>query len=104
MSRRARTFGVVALASLDLRRRPDHRSELRSQLLMGEIVRRLSRDRRETWWEVENRADGYRGWVRAWGVVEASAARVARWRRQATAQVVRAYAEVRERPGLGALV
>jgi len=104
MSRQGAAWGVVALASLDLRRRPDHRSELRSQLLMGEVVRRLAVDRRGAWWEVENLADGYRGWVRAWGVVEASSARAARWRRKATAQVAHAYAEAREAPGRGALV
>jgi cell wall-associated NlpC family hydrolase len=104
MSRAPGVWGVVSLASLDLRRRPDHRSELRSQLLMGEVVRRLSTDRRKAWWEVENRADRYRGWARAWGLIEVTAARAARWRRKATGRVIRAYDEVREGPGRGALV
>ena len=34
--------GVVGLAALDVRRRPDHKSELTSQLLMGEVVRILA--------------------------------------------------------------
>lgn len=96
--------GVIALAALDLRRRPDHRSELRSQLLMGETVRILGAAGGGRWWRVENRADGYVGWARSWGVVTGSAARVAAWRRKATARVVVTHVELREGPGRGAAV
>ncbi len=70
--------GVVAVAALDLRRRADHRSELTSQLLLGETVRILG-GRAGAWWRVENGADGYRGWVRAWGLVTGSVRRVRGW-------------------------
>ena len=96
--------GVVSLASLDLRRRPDHRSELRSQLLMGETLRILDSALGERWWRVENRADAYVGWVRSWGVVTAGAGRVANWRRRATARVVVSHLELWETPGRGAAV
>lgn len=71
---------------------------------MGEIVRRLSVSRDGLWWRVENAADGYRGWVRTWGLVPASAARVSRWKRRATARVARPWVEARSAPRGGALV
>jgi cell wall-associated NlpC family hydrolase len=104
MTSRPRALAVVSLAALDVRRRPDHRAELTSQLLMGETVRLLRRSTDRRWWEVENRADGYRGWVRDWGLVEASPARVARWTRRARARVGQLFVELREEPGRGALV
>lgn len=104
MTSRHRTRAVVSLAALDMRRRPDHRAELTSQLLMGETVRLLRRSTDGRWWEAENRADGYRGWVREWGLVLASPARVARWTRRASARVWTLFVEVREGPGRGALV
>lgn len=89
---------VVAQAALDLRRHPDHRSEMRSQLLTGETVRVLRGSRDGQWLEVRNQADGYRGWVRSWGLVPATAARAERWRRRATARVVVPAAEVTALP------
>lgn len=96
--------GVVTLAAADLRRRPDHRSELRSQLLMGETVRVLERTASGQWWRVENHHDRYRGWVRSWGLLGVTASGAARWRRRARGRVRRLFAEVRERPAAGALV
>ena len=104
MSPGAGTLAVVSLAALDMRRRPGHRAELTSQLLMGETVRILRCAPRRGWSEVENRADGYRGWVREWGLIEASPARVARWARRARGRVGQLFVEVREAPGRGALV
>ena len=104
MSSRAHGLAVVSLAALDMRRQPDHRAELTSQLLLGETVRLLSGTPHRGWRKVENRADGYRGWVRDWGLVVASAARVARWSRRARARVTQLFVEVREGPGGGALV
>ena len=104
MSPGARRLAVVSLAALDMRRRPDHRAELTSQLLMGETVRVLGGAPKRGWWQVENRTDGYRGWVRDWGLVHASRARVARWTRRARARIGQLFVEVREAPGRGALV
>ncbi len=88
MTAAAPSHGVVSIAALDLRHAPDHRAELGSQLLLGEVVRRLGQDRTGAWWRVENLSDGYRGWVRTWGVVPASAARARRWERRAVTRVV----------------
>ncbi len=98
------TYGVVCLAALDVRRRPGHGSEMRSQLLLGEVVRVRRRAAGGTWCLVENEADDYRGWVRAWGLVEVPARRAAAWRRLASARVTRIWAEARVEPGRGALV
>jgi len=101
---KSRRHGVVSIAALDVRRRPDHRAELTSQLLVGEVVRVLGMARGGRWLKVENRADGYRGWVKDWGVVEASQARVRRWIQRARARVVALFVEARARPGAGPLV
>jgi cell wall-associated NlpC family hydrolase len=98
------THGIVSIASLDIRRRPDHRAELASQLLLGEIVRlgKLSPD--GLWREIENLADGYRGWARRWGLEEGSRVMASRWRARARARIAALFVEARERPGAGALV
>jgi gamma-D-glutamyl-L-lysine dipeptidyl-peptidase len=104
VSRRADRRAVVSIAALDVRRRPDHRAELGSQLLAGEVVRVLGGSRDRRWREVENLADGYRGWVRDWGLLEGPATRIARWSRAAAARVAALFVEVRVRPGAGALL
>ena len=96
------THAVVSLPALDLRPRPDHRAELASQLLMGEVVRLGAR--RGGWLRVVNEADGYRGWVREWGLVAATAERAKRWRRLATGHVSAPLAIVRTTRGGGVSV
>lgn len=104
MSRPTSSHGVVCLPALDLRTRPDHAAELGSQLLLGEVVRALAADRSGGWWRVRNLADGYEGWVRAWGLVPASAHRAARWQARARARIGAAFTLARARPGAGAAV
>jgi hypothetical protein len=98
------THGVVCLAALDVRREPRHTAEIGSQLLMGEVVRVLRRSARGEWCRIEGLSDGYRGWVRRWGLVEVSARRAAGWRRRARARSLEPWTAVREAPGRGALV
>jgi gamma-D-glutamyl-L-lysine dipeptidyl-peptidase len=98
------THGVVAPAVLDVRRRPGHRRELTSQLLLGEVVRILGTSPDGAWRHVEGLADGYRGWVSDRGLVAVTAARAGSWAVKATGRIAAASAEVRARPGLGALV
>ncbi|TMQ54956.1 MAG: NlpC/P60 family protein, partial [Candidatus Eisenbacteria bacterium] len=95
---------VVSLAALDVRRRPEHRSELGSQLLLGEVVRILARSRDGLWHRLENAADGYRGWARDWGLIPASRARATRWLSRASARIVGPFVEASSEPGGGALV
>lgn len=84
--------GVVAAPIADLRRRPDHVSELLNQALFGETVRvrALSPDRK--WLRVESGADGDQGWLRAWSVAPGSAAAASRWRLAARHMVDRPWA------------
>jgi hypothetical protein len=93
------SLGVVCLPALDLRLRPDHRAELGSQLLLGEVVRLGAS--RKGWWRVRNEADGYSGWVRDWGFVAVPARRAAAWRRAASARVCAPITQVRARPAGG---
>lgn len=102
MSPQRPTHAVVSAPALDVRARPDHRSELKSQLLMGEGVRVVGASRGRGWWLVSNLGDGYVGWARTWGLIGASRVRLARWRGLATARVVVPWAELRARPGAGA--
>ena len=92
---------VVTLPALDVRPEPRHAAELVSQLLLGETVAILARSRDPGWVRVRNDADGYAGWVRAWGLVPAAPARVARWRRMAQGRVAAPMALVRSGRGSG---
>jgi gamma-D-glutamyl-L-lysine dipeptidyl-peptidase len=98
------SHGVVSLAVLDMRRRPGHRHELTSQLLLGEVVRILRTGKGGVWLWVEGWTDGYRGWVRSWGIVPATAVRARSWTAKATWRVAAASAGVWARPGRGAFV
>ena len=104
MSRPDPPFGIVSIASLDLRVAPDHRSELASQLLLGEAVRRLGTRGGGAWWRVEGLADGYRGWVRSWGLAPATAAGLMAWVGAASGRVRSLVVAARARPGGGATV
>ncbi len=95
---------VVSLAALDVRRRPDHRAELTSQLLLGEVVRVLETGAGRHWRRVENLADGYRGWVRDWGLVPASGRHARSWLAKATARVTVPVLEARLDGARGALM
>jgi hypothetical protein len=97
-------FAVVKLASLDVRRRPDHAAEMGSQLLMGEMVRVLRRGPADRWNWVENLSDRYRGWVRTWGLEPVAPGARRDWERRATGRPLRNWLEVRQGPGRGALV
>ncbi|MCC6652528.1 MAG: C40 family peptidase [Candidatus Eisenbacteria bacterium] len=99
----APTHGVVCGAALDLRVRPEHRAELGSQLLLGEVVR-LAGKPRKGWLEVEGATDGYRGWVREWGLLTVSATRARAWQRHALGRVAEPITAVRARPGAGIAV
>jgi len=104
MKRPTATHAIVSLAALDLRRTPDHRSELCSQLLLGETVRVLRATAGGRWLQVRNDTDGDIGWVRAWGLVPTGKGGAAAWRRRARSRVVVRHAELREGPGRGAVL
>ena len=105
-AREKRTGGrwaVVTVAALDLRKRPNHRAELGSQLLAGELARIERRSPDGQWWRVRG-PDGYPGCARAWGLRAWSEREAAGWRRRARARVRVPYTVVRSGPGRGAIV
>ena len=95
---------VVSLPALDVRPEPRHAAELVSQLLLGETVTLLGHAENQGWVRVRNDADGYSGWVRAWGLVAATGERVAGWRRRARGRVGVPLALVRAGRGTGGSV
>ena len=86
MSRRP-AFGLVSIAAADLRREPGHASELRSQLLLGEVVRLLGRPTPDRWIRVATDGDDYRGWIKTWGIVPLDEAGARSWSRRARHRV-----------------
>jgi cell wall-associated NlpC family hydrolase len=91
-------YGIVAIASLEMRSGPDHRHELTNQLLLGEAVRRLASREGGRWWHAEGLADGYRGWIRTWGIQPATGDALEAWQSAARARVSVLNATARERP------
>ena len=61
----AESCAVVVTPLADLRARPDHRAELKSQRWHGEVVAVVGE--RGHWLRVAG-WDGYQGWVRSWSV------------------------------------
>ena len=77
------TFGLVSIAAADLRREPRHEAELKSQLLLGEVVRLQGRPTPDRWVRVSTEGDGYRGWIKTWGIVPVREAGARAWSRRA---------------------
>lgn len=96
------THAVVTLPALDLRPRPAHKAELGSQLLLGEVVRITAANRAGQWLQVRNKADGYQGWVRDWGLAPCSAERAERWMAAAQWLVLAPLTLARTEAGAGA--
>jgi cell wall-associated NlpC family hydrolase len=104
MSRRP-TFGLVAIASADLRRGPRHAAELRSQLLLGEVVRLLGTPTADRWVRVATEPDGYRGWIKTWSIVPLDARAARSWTRRARHRVAVPVTTIRSpAPGTGPML
>ena len=54
-------FGICDIASAPLRRNPDDRSEMVSQVLFGEIFEIL--ESQKNWLRIQTNADSYAGWM-----------------------------------------
>ena len=55
-------YAVVSLPASPVRRKPDHRKEMVSQLLFGESVRVL-KTKGDLWVKIHSLHDGYEGWM-----------------------------------------
>jgi len=84
----------------DIRRSPEHASELLTQLIMGESAERL---KTEGEWYLVRLPDGYIGWLRSWYVREAELGEISSYMDQADSRVEASVAYVRSSPGEGEL-
>ncbi len=55
-------YAIVTVPLAPVRKKPDHRAEMSSQLLFGEALRIL-KNRHKQWLKVESLYDGYQGWI-----------------------------------------
>jgi len=85
---------------VDVRREPEHSSELLTQAIMGETMVRL--DSRGDWYLVML-DDGYHGWVRSWNVGEFPQEMTESYGQRAGAMVSASVAYVLAEPRVGSL-
>ncbi len=90
---------VVVTPLAHLHAKPDHRAELKSQRLGGELVRLI--ERHGSWWLVAA-WDGYRGWVRDWSLAILSPAEARDWAHAAQACAWGHAVKLRVAPDSGA--
>jgi cell wall-associated NlpC family hydrolase len=96
--------GIVTVGVVGLRREPGHSAELLSQGLLGETFRVLEVTAAGDWLRVCLDADGYEGWLRAWGAVPAAGEALGRWAAESVARVAAREASVRAAPRRGSPV
>jgi len=89
------TCAIVAAPLAHLHARPDHRAELRSQRLHGEVL--CIHARRGAWFLAAG-FDGYAGWVRGWSLVLTTARAGAAWAAAARAVAWRPLVPVHAAP------
>jgi hypothetical protein len=86
----------VTSSVADLRKSPDHASELLNQMIMGEAAERL---KAEGDWFLARLPDGYIGWIRSWYVRESARDKIAAFMDRAGMRVEANVAYVRSSPG-----
>lgn len=84
----------------DIRKSPDHASELLTQMIMGESAERL---KTEGEWYLVRLQDGYIGWLRSWYVRESARDGIGSFLERADARVEASVAYVRSSPEEGGL-
>lgn len=60
-------FGVVFIPLVNLRREPDHKSELKTQLILGDIFEIINEN--NEWFCIKNFYDNYEGWINKKGTI-----------------------------------
>lgn len=92
---------LLAVSSVaDLRREPEHSSELISQAIMGETM--VCLEERGDWYFVRME-DDYHGWVRSWSVRETSISNIDRFRASVNAMVRASVGYVLAKPEPGSI-
>src|SRR5438874_788216 len=94
-----RTWGIACLSVASAREQPEHKAEMGTQVLMGNVVRILQGSR--IWYHVET-ADGYRAWVEKGTIRLCTRGEVEVWRASSLMIVTALESSILERPELGA--
>jgi cell wall-associated NlpC family hydrolase len=94
-----RTWGIACLSVASAREQPEHKAEMGTQVLMGNVVRVLQGSR--IWYNVET-ADGYRAWVEKGTIYRCTRQEVDAWQTSRLLIVTSLEASVLERPEPGA--
>jgi len=94
-----RVWGIACLSVASAREGPEHKAEMGTQALMGNVVRVLKGSR--IWYYVEM-ADGYRAWVEKGTIVRCTREQAETWQRAALLIVTALEDCILERPEAGA--
>jgi hypothetical protein len=88
-------LGTVSVASA--RELPEHKAEMGTQVLLGEVVRVLGRNTNGLWYDVQTE-DGYRAWLEKGSFVRCSQEQVRQWQRSPLLVVTAFEEQILEQP------
>ena len=88
-------YGIVCLSVANGREQPDHKAEMGTQILMGEVVKIWKSSRH--WFYVQSR-DGYLSWVESGAIYRCTREQVDAWERAEQAMVTAFDEQVLEAP------
>ena len=94
-----RVWGIACLSVASAREQPEHKAEMGTQVLMGNVVRVLKGSR--IWYYVEM-ADGYRAWVERGTIVRCTREQSEVWQHAPLHIVTALEGSILERPEMGA--
>ena len=93
-------WGIIRVSVANLRFEPNHRAELGTQCLLGNVIRILTR--RSTWSYAQT-ADGYRGWIEAGHFVPCERSSADAWATDHLIFVTERVDRIQEKPNANAL-
>lgn len=93
-------WGIIRVSVANLRLDPNHRAELGTQSLLGNVIRIL---RRRPTWSYAQTADGYRGWIEAGHFVPCERSSADAWEADHLIFVTERVDRVHEKPNANAL-
>jgi cell wall-associated NlpC family hydrolase len=94
-----RTWGIACLSVASAREQPEHKAEMGTQVLMGNIVHVLQGSR--IWYNVET-ADGYRAWAEKGTIYRCTHAEAEAWKDSPLMIVTALESSILEQPEAGA--
>jgi hypothetical protein len=91
------SWGISCLSVASAREHPDHKAEMGTQVLMGQVVRLLGKNTNGMWYHVQTE-DGYLAWLEKGTFVRCSREGVESWQRAPLLVVTALESQVVERP------